>query len=101
MEKYAEQTQQEFEGWEEFFSKPVDEKVENFIRNQRIYDIIYAQQFDRSFLDYLCSLADSIRLLAKTKVGQSTLRHLLPHKRAMLYFVQPSTRTRFFSARRR
>ena len=34
-----------------------------------------------------------IRLLAKTKVGQSKLRHLLPHKRAMLYFVQPSTRT--------
>jgi aspartate carbamoyltransferase catalytic subunit len=32
-------------------------------------------------------------LLAKTKVGQSKLRHLLPHKRAMLYFVQPSTRT--------
>ena len=93
MEKYAEQTQQEFEGWEEFFTKPVDVKVESFKRKDRIYDVIYAQQFDRPFLDYLCSLADSIRLLAKTKVGQSKLRHLLPHKRAMLYFVQPSTRT--------
>ena len=93
MEKYAEQTQQEFEGWEEFFNKPVDEKLENFKRNDRIYDVIYAQQFDRNFLDYLCNLADMIRLLAKTKVGQSKLRHLLPHKRAMLYFVQPSTRT--------
>ena len=28
MEKYAEQTRQEFEGWEEFISKPVDEKLE-------------------------------------------------------------------------
>jgi aspartate carbamoyltransferase catalytic subunit len=93
MEKYAEQTQQEFEGWEEFFKKPVDEKVDSFKRNDRIFDVIYAQQFDRPFLDYLCNLADSIRLLAKTKVGQSKLRHLLPHKRAMLYFVQPSTRT--------
>jgi aspartate carbamoyltransferase catalytic subunit len=93
MQKYAEQTQQEFEGWEEFFNKPVDEKLENFKRNDRIYDVIYAQQFDRNFLDYLCNLADMIRLLAKTKVGQSKLRHLLPHKRAMLYFVQPSTRT--------
>ena len=93
MEKYAEQTQQEFEGWPEFFSRPVDEKVDAFKRNSRIYDVIYAQQFDRQFLDYLCNLADSIRLLAKTKVGQSKLRHLLPHKRAMLYFVQPSTRT--------
>ena len=93
MEKYAEQTQHDFEGWEEFINKPVDEKVDNFIRKGRIYDVIYAQQFDRQFLDYLCSLADSIRLLAKTKVGQSKLRHMLPHKRAMLYFVQPSTRT--------
>ena len=30
MERYAEQTQQEFEGWEEFFNKPVDEKSEKF-----------------------------------------------------------------------
>ncbi|MBT8371796.1 MAG: aspartate carbamoyltransferase [Deltaproteobacteria bacterium] len=93
MEKYAERTQQKFEGWEEFYSKPADEKLEHFRRNGRIFDVIYAQQFDREFLDYLCNLADMIRLLAKTKVGQSKLRHLLPHKRAMLYFVQPSTRT--------
>ena len=93
MEKYAEQTQQEFEGWEEFISKPVDEKLEAFKLNGRIFDVIYAQQFDRDFLDHLGKLADMIRLLAKTKVGQSKLRHLLPHKRAMLYFVQPSTRT--------
>jgi aspartate carbamoyltransferase catalytic subunit len=93
MEKYAEQTQQDYEGWEEFYNKPADEKLEHFRRNNRIFDVIYAQQFDREFLDYLCNLADMIRLLAKTKVGQSKLRHLLPHKRAMLYFVQPSTRT--------
>jgi len=93
MEKYAEQTKQEFEGWDEFISKPVDEKLEAFKLNGRIFDVIYAQQFDREFLDSLGSLADMIRLLAKTKVGQSKLRHLLPHKRAMLYFVQPSTRT--------
>ena len=45
------------------------------------------------FLDRMCNLADLIRQLAKTKSGQFKLRHLLPHKRAMLYFVQPSTRT--------
>lgn len=93
MEKYAVQTQQEFEGWEEFISKSVDGKLQAFNQNGRIFDVIYAQQFDREFLDSLCNLADMIRLLAKTKVGQSKLRHLLPHKRAMLYFVQPSTRT--------
>ena len=93
MDKYAEQTQQEFEGWEDFFHKPVDEKVKYFKRDGRIFDVIYAQQFDRPFLDHLCNLAEMIRHLARTKVGQSKLRHLLPHKRAMLYFVQPSTRT--------
>ncbi len=93
MGKYAEQTQQEFEGWEEFFSKMVDEKLDHFKSKDRLFDIIYAQQFDREFLDYLCNLADMIRRLAKTKMGQKKLRNLLPHKRAMLYFVQPSTRT--------
>ncbi len=93
MEKYAEQTKQEFEGWDEFINKPVDEKLEAFKQNGRIFDVIYAQQFDREFLDAMGNLADMIRLLAKTRVGQSKLRHLLPHKRAMLYFVQPSTRT--------
>jgi hypothetical protein len=46
IQKYVEQTQQEYEGWEEFFNKPVDEKLENFKRKDRIFDIIYAQQFD-------------------------------------------------------
>ena len=93
MERYAEQTQQKFEGWDELYAKPVDEKVDEFKQNGRIYDIIFAQQFDREFLDRMCHLADLIRTLAKTKAGQFKLRHLLPHKRAMLYFVQPSTRT--------
>lgn len=93
MERYAEQTRQEFEGWEEFFQRPVDEKLDVFKRNGRIYDVIYSQQFDREFLDFLVNLADKIRRLAKIKIGQNKLRHLLPHKRAMLYFVQPSTRT--------
>ncbi len=93
MERHAEQTQQEFEGWEEFYSKMVDEKLDHFKSEGRLFDIIYAQQFDREFLDYLCNLADMIRRLAKTKMGQKKLKNLLPHKRAMLYFVQPSTRT--------
>lgn len=93
MERYAEQTQQQFEGWDEFYAKPIDEKLDAFKQNGRIYDIIFAQQFDREFLDRMCNLADLIRQLAKTKAGQFKLRHLLPHKRAMLYFVQPSTRT--------
>ena len=93
MEKYAEQTKQEFEGWDEFLASPVDEKLDAFKQRGHIFDVIYAQQFDREFLEYLGDLADKIRTLAKTRAGHNKLRHLLPHKRAMLYFVQPSTRT--------
>jgi aspartate carbamoyltransferase catalytic subunit len=93
MEKIAETTRQNFEGWEEFYSQPVDEKLDFFKLGGRIFDVIYAQQFDRQFLDRLCALAERIRILAKTKMGAKKLAGLLPHKRAMLYFVQPSTRT--------
>ena len=93
MERYAETTKQTYEGWDEFCSKPVDEKLEFYKQKGRIFDVIFAQQFDRQFLDELCDLAEKIRLLAKTKVGSQKLSSLLQHKRAMLYFVQPSTRT--------
>ena len=93
MERFAETTKQTYEGWDEFYSRPIDEKLDSFKMKDRIFDVIFAQQFDRQFLDDLCDLADKIRLLAKTKSGAQKLRGLLPHKRAMLYFVQPSTRT--------
>ena len=93
MERIAEPALQTYAGWEEFHSKSNNEKLDVFKFEGRLFDVIFAQQFDRQFLDYLCKLADYIRTMAKTKVGQNKLRHLLPHKRAMLYFVQPSTRT--------
>ena len=93
MKQFAETTQQTYEGWKEFYEKPADEKNRFFESDGRLIDIIFAQQFDRPFLDRMSRLGDMIRLLAKTKLGQNHLRHLLPHKRAMLYFSQPSTRT--------
>lgn len=55
--------------------------------------ILRADQFDREFLDYLCSLVNLIRRYDKTKEGLLYLQSLLPHVRSMLYFTQPSTRT--------
>lgn len=55
--------------------------------------ILKAEQFDRKFLNHLCKLIDGIRQLDKTKEGLIYLQTLLMHKRAMLYFTQPSTRT--------
>ena len=68
--------------------------------SESIYHCIKAQQFSRDFLEEICDLADKIRQIAKTKAGMEYLSSILNHKQAMLYFVQPSTRTflSFYSA---
>lgn len=58
-----------------------------------LFHILTASQFDRPLLDEMCELTTSIRKFAKHKEGLLFLRSLLGHKRAMLYFTQPSTRT--------
>jgi aspartate carbamoyltransferase catalytic subunit len=93
MEYQTEETIQIYRGWNEFYNQEVSEKIDFFSKYGRLFDIIFAQQFDRKFLDFMCHLANQIRLLAKTKSGANKLSRLLSHKRAMLYFVQPSTRT--------
>jgi len=88
-----EETIQTYSGWKEFYEIEVSDKLEFFTGNDRLIDVIFAQQFDRTFLDRMCKLANQVRLLAKTKMGAGKLSRLLCHKRAILYFVQPSTRT--------
>lgn len=65
-----------------------------------MFHCINVQQFDREFLEEICDLADKIREISRTKAGMEYLASTLNHKRAMLYFVQPSTRTflSFYSA---
>lgn len=60
---------------------------------QRLKHVLRADQFDRAGLDNLYQLTDAIRQFAKTKEGLMYLQGLLSHRRAMLYFTQPSTRT--------
>lgn len=55
--------------------------------------VLSSAQFDRQSLDYLYQLTTTIRRFDKSREGLAYLRSLLPHKRAMLYFTQPSTRT--------
>lgn len=61
--------------------------------DQKNLHILSSAQFDRPFLDYMCHLTDTIRRFDKSKEGLLYLKGLLSHKRAMLYFTQPSTRT--------
>ncbi len=57
------------------------------------YHTLFAQQFDRGLLERLCALANRIRFINKSKEGALYLKGVLSHKRAMLYFSQPSSRT--------
>lgn len=58
-----------------------------------LFHVIDPRVFDRGQLDDLCDLTTRVRLLAKHPDGARFLLGLLPDRRAMLYFVQPSTRT--------
>ena len=82
--------------WEDFESLPLESKrpyLENGAIPDTPYHTLFAQQFDRDLLERLAALANRIRFMAKSKEGALYLKSLLPHKRAMLYFSQPSSRT--------
>ena len=55
--------------------------------------MVLAQQLDRQAIEQLCRLADMIRSIGGSRQGTQFLRTQLSHRRAMLYFIQPSTRT--------
>jgi len=52
-----------------------------------------SNQYSLENLLNLCKLTDNIRNIASTEGGLKYLNTILSHKRAMLYFKQPSTRT--------
>ncbi len=58
-----------------------------------MFHIVNTDVFDRVLLDDLCRLTTVIRTVAKSDDGARFLKDLLPTRRAMLYFTQPSTRT--------
>lgn len=79
--------------WEAFQGLSLEEKAPYFRDEDRERHVIIAQQFDRSRLDALGTLATRIRRIAKIHRGLDFLQTVLSHKRGMLYFSQPSTRT--------
>jgi aspartate carbamoyltransferase catalytic subunit len=79
--------------WDVFEALTPQEKADCLSANGALFNVLLAQQFDRRQLDALGDLATRIRQVAKRPEGMNALRALLAHKRAMLYFSQPSTRT--------
>lgn len=80
--------------WDDFLALPLEVKARLVSKRDGLpFHTLYAQQFHRESLDTLCELATEIRTIAKSRSGMAFLQGLLSHKRAMLYFSQPSSRT--------
>jgi len=79
--------------WDSFSRLKLADRLPHYSRKNRLFDCLFAQQFDRPMLDSLIRLADHMRDVTKKRAGDDYLQSLLSHKRAMLYFSQPSTRT--------
>ena len=81
------------EKFAEFERLPSEKKIELFSRNGRLFDMIISQQLNRRILDDIYEITNRLRTIAKSRTGSIFLGDLLRHKRAMLYFAQPSSRT--------
>ncbi len=80
--------------WEDYQKLSLEEKAPYLMQDEGApYHTLYAQQFDGALLGRLALLANEIRAIGKTRVGTEFLRSQVSHKRAMLYFSQPSSRT--------
>jgi aspartate carbamoyltransferase catalytic subunit len=55
--------------------------------------MISSQQLNRQILDDLYGITNHLRHISKSKAGSLFMQNILCHKRAMLYFAQPSSRT--------
>lgn len=73
--------------------KAVHERPASADAATTLFHVIDPRVFERPLLDELCALATRVRTVAKSYAGARFLQDLLPNRRAMLYFSQPSTRT--------
>lgn len=84
---------QEFQEFQNKISRAMRPRCEDFQRDGRLRHLILAAQLTPELLEKLRRMSDMIRRMARTREGNRRLKDLLAHKRAMLYFTQPSTRT--------
>lgn len=62
-------------------------------RRDRLLHLIYTQQLSRELFEDLFEVAEKARRMYSSRIGAAFLKDCLPNRRALLYFVQPSTRT--------
>lgn len=66
---------------------------ENLSYRGRLVHLVHTRQFSRPLAEDLFDIADSARQLNTSRPGAAYLKETLTGKLALLYFVQPSTRT--------
>ena len=86
-------SQDEFAIFASQLQRPIEEKVHDFQRHGRLKHLIFGAQLKPELLEKLFRMANMIRRMARERESNLELKRLLAHKRAMLYFTQPSTRT--------
>lgn len=83
----------DLKAYESRLTRPIREKAAELEKGGRLRHVIFAGQLWPDLLRDLGQTADQIRVMSKSRPGQDFLRDLCAHRRAMLYFTQPSTRT--------
>ncbi len=83
----------EFPEFQNQLNRTPEDRDQEFQRHGRLKHLIFGSQLSPDLLERICRSADMIRRLARDRDGNAALRDLLPNRRAMLYFTQPSTRT--------
>ncbi len=78
---------------EQYLRQSLDDRLPYYEKDGRIYDVMLSQQFSREFMENLFDVADRLKQISREPEGMDYISSLLRHKRAMLYFTQPSTRT--------
>ncbi|MDD2237051.1 MAG: aspartate carbamoyltransferase [Kiritimatiellae bacterium] len=79
--------------WDDYLGLPSGEKGKYCNCGSNPFHVLRSQQFNRPMLERLCEITTKTRRIGKTRGGMNFLQDLLSEKRAMIYFVQPSTRT--------
>ena len=71
----------------------LEAKIQLMSSRGRLLHLIYTQQLSRELLENFFDIAEKARRLYTSGIGAAFLKDCLPNKRALMYFVQPSTRT--------
>jgi len=79
--------------YEEYFAQPAEIRMNNYQKNNRLKHVMLSHQFSIELLEELFNIADRVKEITRKTNGIEFLKSLLVHKKAMLYFTQPSTRT--------